>query len=51
MVAKNGRGRGRMCKSCHGCQVVGQYLPPELMHRSEPLSGPWQDLAADIMKW
>ena len=38
----------RMCKSCHGCQVVGQYSPPEPMQRTEPPTGPWQDLAADL---
>ena len=39
----------RMCKSCHSCQVVGQYSPPEPMLRTEPPTGPWQDLAADLM--
>jgi len=39
----------RVCKSCHGCQVVGQYSPPEPMQKTEPPTGPWQDLAADLM--
>ena len=39
----------QMCKSCHGCQVVGKYSPPELTQRTEPPTGPWQDLAADFM--
>ena len=39
----------RMCRSCNGCQVVGQYSPPEPMQRSEPPNRPWQDLAADLM--
>lgn len=39
----------RMCKGCHGCQVVGQYSPPEPMQRTEPPTGPWQDVAADLM--
>jgi len=39
----------RMCKSCHGCQVVGQYSPIEPMQRTEPPIGAWQDLAADLM--
>ena len=39
----------RMCRSCHGCQVVGRGLPPEPMQMTEPPTGPWQDLAADLM--
>jgi len=39
----------RMCKGCHGCWVVGQYSPPESMQRTEPPTGPWRDLAADLM--
>ena len=39
----------RMCRSCNGCQVVGQYSPPEPMQRSQPSNGPWQDLSADLM--
>jgi len=39
----------RACKSCHECQVVGQYSPPEPMQRTEPPTGPWQDLAVDLM--
>ena len=39
----------RMCKGCHGCQVVGKYSPPEPMQRTEPPTGPWQDVAADLM--
>ena len=26
----------RVCKSCHGCQVVGDLQPPERMKRVEP---------------
>ena len=29
----------RICKSCHGCQVVGQLNVPEPMKRTEPPSG------------
>ena len=39
----------KVCKSCHGCQVVGPYSPPEPMQRSEPPTGPWQDLAIDLL--
>ena len=40
----------RICKSCHGYQVVGQLKVPEPMKRNEPPSGPWQDVAADLMR-
>ena len=36
-------------KSCHGCQAVSEYSPPEPMARAYPPSGPWQDCAADIL--
>ncbi|XP_022783273.1 uncharacterized protein K02A2.6-like [Stylophora pistillata] len=39
----------RMCKSCHSCQVVGQYSPSEPMLKTKPPTGPWQDVAADLM--
>ena len=39
----------RVCKSCHGCQVVGKLQPPEPMKRVEPPTGPWQDIAIDLM--
>ena len=39
----------RICKSCHGCQVVGQLNIPEPMKRTEPPSGLWQDVAVDLM--
>ena len=40
---------GRMCRSCHGCQVTGQYSLLEPIQRTEPPTGPWQDVAADLM--
>lgn len=39
----------KVCRACHGCQVVGQFSPPEPMQRTEPPTGPWQDVAVDIM--
>ena len=36
----------RMGRGCYGCQVTGQYSPPEPMRRTEPPTGPWQDVAA-----
>ena len=38
----------RRCKSCHGCQLVGQLNVPEPMKRTEPPSGPWQDVGFDL---
>ena len=37
------------CRACHGCQLVGKPLPPEPMKRSDFLTQPWQDLAADLL--
>ena len=39
----------RICKSCHGCQVVGQLNVPEPMKRTKAPSGPWQDVVVDLM--
>ena len=39
----------RICKTCHGCQVVGEFSVPEPMDRVKPPSGPWQDIAVDLM--
>ena len=39
----------RVCKSCHGCQVVGELQPPEPIKRVEPPTSPWQDIAIDLM--
>ena len=38
----------QVCKSCHGCQVVGEFCAPEPMQRVEPPSGPRQDVAIDV---
>nr|XP_058967969.1 uncharacterized protein K02A2.6-like [Pocillopora verrucosa] len=39
----------RICKSCHGCQVVSGFCTPEAMQRVEPPTGPWQDVAIDVL--
>ena len=39
----------QVCKSCHGCQVVGEFQVPEPMKRVKPPTGPWQDIAIDLM--
>ena len=36
-------------KSCHGCQVVGEFQVAEPMKRVKPPTGPWQDIAIDLM--
>lgn len=39
----------KFCKTCHGCQLVGQPTQPEPV-KSTPLpSGPWQELALDFL--
>ena len=39
----------QVCKSCHGCQVVGEFCASEPMQRVEPPSGSWQDVAIDVL--
>lgn len=39
----------KLTKTCKGCQVVGQFTPPEPMARVLPPSGPWQDISADLL--
>ena len=39
----------RVCKTCHGCQLVSQPVKPEPMTRTEFPSAPWQHLAADLL--
>ncbi|XP_029209128.2 uncharacterized protein K02A2.6-like [Acropora millepora] len=39
----------KVCRSCPRCQVVGEFCPPEPMQRVEPPSGPWQDVAIDVL--
>ena len=39
----------RVCKTCHGCQLVSQPLKPEPMTHTEFPSAPWQHLAADLL--
>lgn len=39
----------KVCRSCPGCQIVGEFCPPEPMQRVEPPSGPWQDVANAVL--
>ena len=40
----------QVCKSHgHGCQVVGEFQVPEPMKRVKPPTGPWQDIAIDLL--
>nr|XP_006824600.1 PREDICTED: uncharacterized protein K02A2.6-like [Saccoglossus kowalevskii] len=45
---KMDRDAEQICKTCHGCQVVGEYSLPEPMSRVIP-SGPWQDCSTDLL--
>ena len=38
----------KLCRSCHGYQMVGELSAPELMQHVELLTGPWQDVAVDF---
>ena len=49
LVAKIDSDAKWVCKSCHGCQVVGKFQVPEPMKRVKPPTGPWQDIAIDLM--
>jgi hypothetical protein len=39
----------KLCRSCHGCQLVAQPSYPEPMKRFEMPTLPWQDTAADLL--
>ena len=39
----------KLCGSFHGCQVVGELRAPEPMQRVEQPTGPWQDVAVDLI--
>lgn len=39
----------KYCRTCHGCQLVGKYDPPEPVQSTTLPDGPWQDLAADFL--
>ena len=40
----------QLCKVCHGCQVTSCYDPPEPISPDLPLSAPWQDCSADLLR-
>ena len=37
------------CKTCHGCQLVSSPANPEPIKSTSLSSGPWQDLAIDLL--
>ena len=39
----------KLCKTCHGCKVVGEFGAPEAMSRVVPVTNPWQDISADLL--
>lgn len=39
----------KICRSCHGCQLVGSPDPPEPMARTELPQGPWEDVGIDYL--
>ncbi|KAK3097548.1 hypothetical protein FSP39_010680 [Pinctada imbricata] len=39
----------KVCKTCHGCQIVAAPAKPEPMKRTELPSAPWQHLAMDLL--
>ena len=39
----------RFCKTCHGCQLVSSPANPEPIKPTPLPSGPWQDLAIDLL--
>ena len=39
----------RYCKSCYGCQLTSRPYPPESIRTTTLLTGPWRDLAVDLM--
>ena len=43
-MAKNDSEAEQVGKSCHGCQVVGEFQVPEPMKRVKPPTVPWRDV-------
>lgn len=39
----------RFCKTCHGCHLVSSPSKLELIKSTPLTSGPWQDLAIDLL--
>ena len=38
-----------VCKTCHGCQLVGRPTPPEPLKPTELPNAPWEYLACDLL--
>ena len=49
MVANNRCQSRKLYKSCHGCQVVSEYVHPIPIQRVQQPTGPWQNLAMDFL--
>ena len=39
----------KYCKTCHGCQLVSCPTPPEPIRTTPLPTGPWRDLAIDLL--
>lgn len=40
---------GKVCEVFHSGQVIGKFIPPKSIKRTEGPTGHWQNVAVDIM--
>ena len=40
----------KLCRKCHGCQVIGEPNKPEPHFRVVPPSGSWKDCAINLLR-